>query len=71
LARSQQKGENMKLKVKAIRVNMNLTQKELADILQMPLSTYQKKENGISPWLYKEIVEIGKIANVDISEIEA
>ncbi len=50
---------------------MNFTQQELADILNMPLSTYQKKENGISPWLYKEIVEIGKIANVDISEIEA
>ena len=61
----------MKLKVKAIRANLNMSQKEFADILEMSLSTYQKKEQGISPWLFEEIVKIANKFNIDINQIDA
>ena len=61
----------MKLKVKAIRANLNMSQKEFADILGMSLSTYQKKEQGISPWLFEEIVMIANKFNIDINQIDA
>ena len=61
----------MKLKVKAIRANLNMSQKEFADILGMYLSTYQKKEQGISPWLFEEIVKIANKFNIDINQIDA
>ena len=61
----------MKLKVKAIRANLNMSQKEFADILGMSLSTKKKKEQGISPWLFEEIVKIANKFNIDINQIDA
>ena len=60
-----------KLKVVAIRANLGLSQKEFAKMLDIPLSTYQLKEQGKSPWKYKEIVRIAEIAQINISMIDA
>ena len=57
------------LKVKAIRVNLGLSQEEFAKELDMPLATYQRKEQGKSPWLYREILTISEISDVDIGDI--
>lgn len=57
------------LSVKAIRANMNLNQEAFAKLIEMPLSTYRTKEQGLSDWSYKEIIKISKVSGVPVSSI--
>lgn len=56
--------------LKSIRVDLNLTQQEMAKKLKMSYSTYQKKEIGKSPLLASELVQIAKLSKVDMKDIE-
>lgn len=58
-----------KLKVKAIRINLGYDQETFSNMLDMPLGTYRMKEQGKSPWLYREILKICKLTGVDIRNI--
>jgi DNA-binding XRE family transcriptional regulator len=72
LAKNQQKkgGYIMAMSIKAIRVNNDLSQKEFADKIDMPVSTFKLKEQGKSPWLFEEIVKISKLFNIDVKDIK-
>lgn len=67
---NRQKGALMeKLSIKAIRVNLGMTQEEFCKMIDMPISTYRLKEQGKSDWTYKEVIAISKIAKVPLSKI--
>lgn len=57
----------MSLSVRAIRANAGLNQDEFAKKIGMPASTYKLKEQGKSPWLFKEICKICEVFDVDIN----
>ena len=59
----------LKKKLKILRVNLGLTQEEFAKFIDIPLSTYRKKENGESKFTLDEAYRISKIANGTIEEI--
>lgn len=55
------------LSPKALRVNSGLTQKEVAEYLNMSLTQYKRRENGKSRWYADELYRLAKLYNVDIS----
>lgn len=59
-----------KLTIKQVRVLNDLSQKQMAFKLDMPLGTYQKKEQGRSPFTFLEVVKIWETFNVDINKIQ-
>lgn len=59
-----------KLTIKQVRVLNDLSQKQMAFKLDMPLGTYQKKEQGRSPFTFLEVVKICETFNVDINKIQ-
>lgn len=56
--------------LKSIRVDLNLTQEEMAEKLKMPYPTYQRKEQGRSPLLAVELLEISKLSGIPMESIE-
>lgn len=58
-----------KLSVKAIRVNIGKTQKEMANLLGISTRKYADKENGLSKWYWDEIKKISEIADIEIKRI--
>lgn len=58
----------LKKKLKVLRVSLGLTQEEFAKIIDIPISTYRKKENGESKFTLDEAYKISKIANGTIEE---
>lgn len=61
--------KELKKKLKILRVNLGLTQEEFAKFIDIPLSTYRKKENGESKFTLDEAYKISKLANGTIEEI--
>lgn len=61
----------MALSIKAIRANNGLSQKDFADKIDMPVSTFKLKEQGKSPWLFEEIVKISQVFNIDVKDIKS
>lgn len=59
----------MKISLKAARVNRNLTQKELANITGLSLSTIYKIENNLINPSYKNLMKICYALKVDINDI--
>lgn len=59
----------MNRKLKAARVEVGLTQKQLAELINMPLPTYQKKEQGKTQFTIKEAGKIAYILNKNPTEI--
>ena len=59
----------MSRKLKAARVELGLTQVEIAKLLEMPTSTYRKKEQGYSEFTVSEALKVSKILNKKIEEI--
>lgn len=55
------------LSPKALRVNRGMTQKEVAEYLNMSLTQYKRRENGKSRWYADELYRLAKLYNVDIS----
>jgi len=48
----------MLLKLKAKRVERNLTQTELANIIGIAPATYNRKENGMAYFSFQEIIKL-------------
>ncbi|HAU5225091.1 TPA: helix-turn-helix transcriptional regulator [Clostridioides difficile] len=59
----------MNRKLKAVRVEIGLTQKQLAELINMPLSTYRKKEQGQTQFTIKEASKIAYVLNKNPTEI--
>jgi DNA-binding XRE family transcriptional regulator len=56
----------MKNRTKNYRKFLNLTQAEMAKLLEMPLRTYQNKENGVSEFTSKEMIRFKEIVQIEI-----
>jgi len=60
---------DVRIRLRRLRAELDLTQKEFAKLINMSISTYRKKETGESPFTLKEAYLIAKIANKSIDEI--
>jgi DNA-binding XRE family transcriptional regulator len=56
----------MLISVKAARVNAGMSQQEVAEQLNLSLTGYKKKENGITKFYVDEMVMISKLFGVKI-----
>ena len=59
-----------KFSLKAIRVNLGLTQEEMAKELSISVRAYTDKENGKSKWYWDEILKICEIAELSPEQIK-
>jgi len=57
------------VKVKEIRINNNVKQEKMAEILGMSVCNYSKKENGYLKWTIKEAKKIADFFGKTIDEI--
>ena len=62
-----------KWKLKAIRINLGMTIKEMADYLGITERVYSEIENGTGRHLtFKEVIKVGDLANIDqLRQIDA
>lgn len=60
---------DIKINLRKLRVELNVSQKEFAQMISMPTSTYRKKENGETQFTLEEAYKIAKIANKPIDQI--
>lgn len=58
-----------KKSLRVLRAELQLTQEEFAKLLNMPVSTYRKKESGESKFTLDEVYQISKIANKTVEDI--
>ncbi|ANB62088.1 helix-turn-helix domain-containing protein [Anoxybacteroides amylolyticum] len=58
---------NLHLSPKALRVNKGMTQKEVAEYLNLSLTQYKRRENGETRWYADELYRLAKLYNVNIS----
>lgn len=56
-------------RLKEARALKNMTQRQLADAIEMPLVTYNTKENGKQPFNELEIEKICKVLGREVTEI--
>lgn len=55
--------------LKAIRSDMGLTQREMAETLNMPYQTYVSKEQGRAPLTLEEAKQIAKLSGISVDLI--
>ena len=60
---------DIKKNLRRLRVELDLTQKEFAKLIDMPLSTYRKKEKGESNFTIEEAYTIASATSKSIDEI--
>ena len=60
---------DIKKNLRRLRVELDLTQKEFAKLIDMPLSTYRKKEKGESNFTIEEAYTIASVTSKSIDEI--
>ncbi|WP_404989327.1 helix-turn-helix transcriptional regulator [Clostridium culturomicium] len=60
---------DVKVTLRKLRIELDVTQKEFAKLINLPVSTYRKKENGESKLSLEEALLISKIANKSVDEI--
>ena len=63
------RGEYMNRKLKAARAENGLTQRQLAQLIEMPYSTYQKKEQGQTEFTIREAIKIAYVLKKNPEEI--
>lgn len=56
-------------RLKGLRVEYDLTQEEFASWIGMPISTYRKKELGLSPIQLEEAYKISQLFGESIEDI--
>ena len=56
-------------RLKGLRVEHDLTQEEFASRIGMPISTYRKKELGVSPIQLEEAYKISQLLGESIEDI--
>lgn len=59
----------VKKRLKILRAELDLTQEEFAKMINMPISTYRKKEKGESKFTLEEAYMIAKFTNKSLEEI--
>ena len=64
-------GDDMKrnFRLKEARYHKSMTQKQLAEAIEMPLITYTLKENGKNPFNEIEIKKICQVLERDVSDL--
>ncbi len=60
---------NYKRRLKGLRIIKGLTQNEMAQLLDMPKSTYIKKENGKSSFSIEEAIGLSRVLELSIDNI--
>lgn len=60
---------DIKKKLRILRIELGLTQKEFAELINMPLSTYRKKERGETNFTLEEAYLIANAASKTVDEI--
>ena len=60
---------DIKISLRMLRAELDVTQEKFAELINMPLSTYRKKEKGESPFTLKEAYSIAKACNKSVDEI--
>ena len=55
--------------LKLLRCSHDLSQADMADILGITTSSYNRKENGKQPFLLNEAIKISSIFNKSVEEI--
>lgn len=58
-----------KISIKAIRINLEMTQKEMADYLNISLRAYVDKENGVNKFYFDEVKKIAELGKVSLDII--
>lgn len=56
----------IKMSPKALRVNANKDQQEVADYLALSITQYKRKENGHARWYADEIYKLSKLYDVPV-----
>lgn len=59
----------IKKSLRVLRAELGLTQEEIAKLINMPLSTYRKKENEESQFTLQEAYSIANVTSKSIEEI--
>lgn len=54
-----------RIKIRAIRANLNMTQESMAEYLGISVTAYALKEQGKREFLWSEIYKICKLADID------
>ena len=60
---------NVKKNLRVLRAELQLTQDEFARMINMPISTYRKKESGETKFTLEEVYLISQIAGKTVDEI--
>lgn len=60
---------DIKKNLRVLRAELQLTQKEFAKLINMPLSTYRKKEKGETNFTIEEAYVIAKSVSKSVDEI--
>ena len=60
---------DIKKNLRRLRVELDLTQKDFAKLIDMPLSTYRKKEKGETNFTIEEAYTIANAVSKSIDEI--
>lgn len=60
---------DIKKNLRRLRVELDLTQKDFAKLIDMPLSTYRKKEKGETNFTIEEAYTIANSVSKTIDEI--
>ena len=56
-------------RLKGLRVEKGLTQKEMASLIGMPSSSYSRKENGDNQFTLQEAYKISQVLEKTVDEI--
>lgn len=56
-------------KLRGLRVEKGYTQEEIAKLIGISFTSYQRKENGVTQFTADEIVKLAETLRVNISEI--
>lgn len=55
--------------IKEHRLEQGFTQKRMAELMNLGLSTYQQKEQGLINWSLSDLVKIKKILNIVLDDL--
>lgn len=56
-------------KLKGLRVEKGYIQEDIAKLIGMSLTSYQRKESGATQFTANELIRIAEVLKIDISEI--
>lgn len=60
---------DIKISLRMLRAELDVNQEKFAELINMPVSTYRKKENGESKFTLNEAYCIAKVCNKSVDEI--